>query len=657
MSSANEVLTKKEDFAFSSDDEEDVQGAELDGLLQRKPSLGADTTGKVPSRSSSRTKKALERFSRQNFESSLQPSGSVFGDPTKVSVRRKRSQISVKQIARDRALRNSRAEELEKLRQDVMQHSALETEEAEEGMKLVAAMAKKEDEEEGTRLKRLEKYQRPLEVFINQPRIPERFKELDVQSNDIFTNLFCEKGRKGDLRLNLESLQNLDQATAHFLVHGQQEIPESLMKGKLLRAIFETVIYDTSKPKDFRDTDCSFIYNEGEGLEGAFRFLTMVLDKWPSLGYSLPSLSRTLADFGADVGTHDEFEVKSMESLDPRPNRGQMEKDASSNPRSTRQLQTLYTMRNLRRALSLYAIIFRGRRKEQAKTITRAEITINVEICARLLASYLGSHNRTLYCSIIDSLLVLVPKNDWVSYRLELAKRIVSVTSRLFVQIEIIQAIGELCKTERSRFLGLECAYHAFYQWTNGHGEDPIPRSFDDLHPTPGAIESGIEIISFTMTQAVDHFEVVSNTDNRTDLAWVSGITQLLQLTICNPDVLKRRTQDDVKRLLAMCDRLRKSLSKFAFSVEVNIARISIDSITNAVKDLSVSNEDDGNETREANSIFETTKNVKTENETGALEDSGKDSADHTSHNTDEVREVATKAEAIEIVEVKRPEG
>lgn len=607
-----EHLPKLEDDLRLSDDDGD--GTEF-GNLFKTADPDTHMFGVTARRTSGRAKKAPERFESQTFASRPALTGmSVFDDDSMFNQRRRKKKggLSVKQLVRNKAARNRQSKELEELRQDAMKEGGSEGDPNDEGIALIAAMAKKEDAEEELRLLRLRKYQAPVPLFTGQPHFPTRRRKLRVVVPDPYTDLLCTTDEDGDMVLDLEALQYLDETAIRFCIDDTEGEPNSLVGSKLFRSLFEAIAYDKSAvvvktvkstTVDARagsadtktgssDAKADSSDDTEENLQGIFEALLYMLERWPSLIHTFPNLSRVLATLGGDISTSDDFEVKSDEQLEPGSKHYNIEDDYFENAPGQQNPLTRILSRNLGRVFQLFATALKSQSRKGPQVFTESQTMSLIHICVRVMISKFGAQFAKECGLIIAYLLDLVPQEKWPSFRLQVAKRIASVTDRLYIQIELISATNLSILTKRSRCLCLECGYLIFYQWSGGPAHDPSPRSFDELKPSVSAESKGLQRVSFVLGDVLKLFSQLPDINDKTDVAWLSGVAQVFQLAVCDLEVLTRRSEQDLAKLMSLCGLFRKSFSRLAFCVEINVLKIAIDAVTGTVKELFALNKD-----------------------------------------------------------------
>jgi hypothetical protein len=562
---------------------------------------------------------------------------SVFGYSGIKPSMRLRARPRTSGVVREHAKHEARERELEELRRDVEGHSSTQVNDADSPF---AQMAAAQERDRMAKKKVYDKYNCPVPLFTGvvsmvtaDPRHWEAHKKPIHPLHSLLLGAQnCNKnGDIGDI-ISLPLIQwtlNPDRTSIH----------PDLDSIAIIDMLFQQTVYDDS--------------DETAGVRGRqdmFWMLHGLISKSQTAARNLPPLRTVLASYGAEFDKDASADcsqngVSASTSPDskispPCSQRddtaavdGALIRERTAGMRSDsldydafvfddKDIQpiTSRAVRNLGRAFRLFACAvssgtglsslasvsaaggdsmnvdsYRAINASDAEWSTERDADASVSIvtaCVRVMISPFGSQLCREAGLLITAVLERISSPaGWPSFRWRVAKSIAALTNRLGIQVELVTYLLPYLTT-RSRNMLLDVTYLFFYQWSRGSGPDPQPRAVTNLQPSQSAIDAGLDLISFTLSDVAQRMSQVTEMDKDTDDTWACGLMRLLKQVVANDDVIARRGAGDLESLSATVKKTRRLAHRLGDGIPVQDLRLALDGLRHVLKSCgSASNE------------------------------------------------------------------
>lgn len=543
-------------------------------------------------RRSARIAKATNRYQPSSYFRKSHDTSSVFG--YRFSVNQdlgKHSGVSnVQRFLREYEQIEAQEKEVEKMRED-MENSSSILDEGEIQFKNLA-----DDQDEISVKERIsrDKYSDPLPIFkdaIDIQSIPSQLKSVSRASNppQPFTKNESEilsSCPLHDLLVEVESCGHSFDLCSNVVgpfFKMFSEISTIRMEPMTIQRMFRVCIFD--------DSD---VRVEHSGREELFDALLEFIHqrKYESPCPNLPSLSDTLKCYGA---------VMLNDGLEHRETKGDgdtmcLDKIVREAPksRSEQNQKTLdMAMRNVRRSLRFAAVQIDSNWPislvvglDDSAVNDEVEAVIQtVTFCTKLLLSCFGSRLKRDVGLVIKAALSRIDPNRWPNVRWKIAQSVMSLTSRLSLHVELVTYLYPMSCT-RSLYCSLDIAYMSLYQWCEGPGDDPKPRSLTDLHPSDAAHEAGLDVVSFCVGDVLNLTKHIPEMNRVTDVVWICGLSRLLKQILTMPEVIKLRKRGEIGSLSHIIQKMRQCSHRVAFGVAVQDMRIALDTMIRTIRSM-----------------------------------------------------------------------
>lgn len=554
---------------------------------------------------------------------------SVFAKYTDQKFSNTRKLLTTADFLRAQNFRRQREEEISNLRKEIDCNDA-QVKPADENERNFAEMAEEEQNEHLCFISSLVKYECPQPFFSKLARrAPVERCEWKFSAHDYLLHPLLDilqNSRKlslgrgqGEDDVDFGELFSVDLIAWSFEETRSEENQGDSLEG-VVEVLFQETVYDDTAV----DGRC-------ERRRQLFSALLRIISVSKYASKYLPSLTEVLSNFGADVDDDDddddvvrrgriEQQMFSIQSDDERAIRvnhlaeGSLDYDAVVSHDGGRDHGTLAASRNLRRALRVYKQAVENGMdlcrlagtspplNENSGTICASTDSANdssqeagddhhalfiVTVCARLMVSPFGSQLSQEAGALIVSVLDRVGESEWPKFRLKVCEQLVLAIYRLGLQVELVTYLFPYL-SRRSRLLSLDLTYYYAKLWHRG------PQGLDkavlpELHQVSiSAQQLGTESVSFTLTDVVELMSNIPEPSKNTDVYWARGLMRLLKQVVADDDVLCRRGDGDLERLMGLAKKMRKFAKRMGDGVAVQDVRIALESLRHVVERYAV---------------------------------------------------------------------
>lgn len=522
-------------------------------------------------RRSARTSNPVKRFDPSDI-----PKTSVFGTEQVRSRGRgdifRNPELYLAKLVREQNARERKEDELQQMREDLQKPTEVRKDE-----EMFANMAKAEQDAEERRLAALDKYSAPIPLFCKPftiSEVPPKYLVkggLNKEKNPLYKTLHTTHDMLVDV---VEAGEQGDRALSVLMpiLKEKRYYPDVRLHPIMFRLVYILLVYDRTLPKPGRRSRDALV----DVLIG---MVENDLNSFLTVKIKLPTLMNTLFKYGAAMPDWLKPEVVGNVTLESECLDSQIPTAEKPQPPEDFQI----ALRNLKRACRLATAFMKlGFPIERAIGVKSVplgqQVLLSVGMATRLLMSSFGNRLYVEVGGIITEVLKRIPEAIWPSYRLRLAKYMLSITPRLELHIELVAHLIPFT-SERTRYLALDYAFLSYSQWCHGPGNNPQPRSVDYLQPSERSKAVGIKVRSYCLADVVDLLKQMPEIDKETDCIWAWLISYQLRLILSEPGVYKKRDSGELSDLNQIVQKLRTCTNRMAFDVPVQDMRIELDTL------------------------------------------------------------------------------